>query len=132
MLRTCKNCNRTLNITKFAVAGRKPDGTFWYRYLCKPCYRDSKYIWQRKVRAWFMAYKKRQCCTQCGNADYRVIEFHHEHKHDKDFCIGDYLKRHSIERVKQELAKCIPLCANCHRIVHYEANNTSEMDKTTG
>lgn len=62
------------------------------------------------------------CCLMCGNADPRVIDFHHVEK--KISSVAE-LKTNSASRAKiaAEIAKCIQLCANCHRIHHWTENN---------
>ena len=56
-------------------------------------------------------------CQNCGyDKSYGALDFHHKNPSEKDFCItGDK----SFEILKPELDKCILLCANCHRELHY-------------
>lgn len=116
MKRECRQCKRTKEIDEFA----KADKTH-YRHLCKQCYYESKKSRRDDIKNWFIEYKKQQTCTDCGNQDFRVLEFHH--LKDKDFNLGDKSgKGYSIVRLQEELDKCIPLCANCHRIRHYNEN----------
>lgn len=58
-------------------------------------------------------------CEICGyNKCITALEFHHLNPKEKEFGIGnnDIL---SFERNKQEADKCILVCANCHREIHY-------------
>jgi hypothetical protein len=74
---------------------------------------------------WLKEYKKTLCCSACGENDPVCIDFHH---------VDRSLKKESVHRmastgtgittIKAEIAKCIPLCANCHRKLH--ANNRME------
>lgn len=54
-------------------------------------------------------------CVDCGERDPVVLEFHHvrEKKRDNVACLlrGTYEWR----TVAAEIAKCVVLCANCHR-----------------
>jgi hypothetical protein len=63
------------------------------------------------------------CCEKCGydRCD-SALEFHHLDPKEKDFGIGSYSVL-SWEKVKIELDKCIMVCANCHREIHYNENN---------
>jgi len=62
-------------------------------------------------------------CSRCGyNKDPAALEFHH-HSGDKSFTIGAAANR-GWEAVKRELAKCVLICANCHRIEHSAAYRT--------
>jgi hypothetical protein len=73
--------------------------------------------------------KKSLSCAQCGFSDYRAIEFHHPDGEEKDFAIGTMLKdNRSVAAVEREIAKCIPLCANCHRIMHYREPTLATLD----
>lgn len=47
-----------------------------------------------------------------------VYDFHHLDPNKKDFSIGKQAKK--FDSIKAELEKCILLCANCHRIRHYQ------------
>lgn len=55
-------------------------------------------------------------CKICGyDKCLAAIDFHHRDPREKDFSIS--LKM-SWEAIEAELAKCVALCANCHREVH--------------
>lgn len=72
-----------------------------------------------KIQTTFNTYKKTLACSHCGLKDYRVLDFHHER--DKEQGVGTMLKNGcSLEAIMKEVAKCIPLCSNCHRIVHWK------------
>ena len=62
-------------------------------------------------------------CSMCGQSfpDFpSVIEFHHTGKDPKADTIGSLMgESPSSKRLRTELAKCIPYCANCHRRVHH-------------
>jgi hypothetical protein len=58
-------------------------------------------------------------CAICGhNKCIQVLEFHHTDPNKKDFGISAKGYTRSWKKVKEELDKCILLCANCHREVH--------------
>jgi len=50
-----------------------------------------------------------------------VYDFHHLNPKEKEYNIS-YLYRQPQEILDQELAKCILVCANCHREIHYADN----------
>lgn len=54
-------------------------------------------------------------CTQCSEKEPAVLDFHH--LGDKDVNVSTMLAMSRI-RILAEIAKCIVLCANCHRKVH--------------
>ena len=57
-------------------------------------------------------------CVKCGyNRNWAVLEFHHSNGVDKDICISDLIHQ-AWKRIKEELDKCVLLCANCHREEH--------------
>jgi hypothetical protein len=58
-------------------------------------------------------------CAGCGRlGPNAVFEFHHRDAKTKEFGIGQDGVPRSWERIVAELAKCVMLCANCHREVH--------------
>lgn len=59
-------------------------------------------------------------CKQCGENFPACLDFHHIDPTQKLASI-DRMKKAQwpLERVREELAKCELLCANCHRKLHY-------------
>lgn len=69
-------------------------------------------------KAWILEYKKTHSC-KCGESHPACIDFHHRNPKDKKFEISDNTKGRSLKTLKEEVAKCIVLCANCHRKLHW-------------
>lgn len=63
------------------------------------------------------------CCKVCGyDQCQQALELHHKNPKEKSFDISDaiYQKIKVTDReIKIELKKCVLLCANCHRELHY-------------
>lgn len=60
-------------------------------------------------------------CTICGyNKCMASLDFHHVVSEDKKFTIGASSMRRSNKSIVEEINKCILLCSNCHRQIHYE------------
>jgi transcription elongation factor Elf1 len=75
--------------------------------------------WKMKVRKWYQDYKKTLKCEKCNETHTTCLEFHHVK--GKDGTISNMVSGgYSVDRIKKEMAKCIVLCANCHRKEHYE------------
>jgi hypothetical protein len=69
---------------------------------------------RRKIKLMAIEYKGGKCQI-CGYNNYPgALDLHHING-QKDFGIGDKGYTRSWERIKQELDKCILVCANCHR-----------------
>lgn len=57
-------------------------------------------------------------CERCGyDRCLAALEWHHRDPTAKEFALNDGATR-SLERMREEVAKCDLLCANCHREVH--------------
>jgi len=55
-------------------------------------------------------------CLICNyNKCLRALEFHHLNPKEKEFSLSD---GKSIDKMKQELQKCILTCSNCHKEIH--------------
>lgn len=52
-------------------------------------------------------------CADCGETDPLVLEF--DHLVDKKFNVGAGMRERSLQSVRDEIAKCDVVCANCHR-----------------
>lgn len=95
-----------------------------------PLYQESTEYYERKAlrhtRRKRAAIRRLICdakavpCADCGNTfPYYVMDFDHVHG-VKRFNIGRGLSSWTVEDVRQEIAKCEVVCANCHRIREHE------------
>ena len=65
--------------------------------------------------------KKGKACVRCGIADYRVLDFHHIDPSQKKINLNMAWKQNvGKQAILAEIAKCELICANCHRILHWE------------
>lgn len=59
-------------------------------------------------------------CEICGyNKCLGALDFHHLDPSKKDFTISDSNIYKNLDKLKEEIDKCILVCANCHREIHY-------------
>lgn len=73
----------------------------------------------------FIEFKRTLSCSICGNNDFRCLDFHHKDPENKENSISNIY--HSTIKFKEELEKCDVLCANCHRIHHYEKSQKYKL-----
>jgi hypothetical protein len=129
--KVCSKCGPPAQpIENFAICSRAR-GT--RQAMCRSCqshyskvhyetYR-SKYIRKARVRnaiqssinaEFLIEYLKGHPCVDCGESDIVVLEF--DHQRDKLLNISVLCRDgYSLEKLKQEIAKCEVVCANCHR-----------------
>lgn len=70
-------------------------------------------------RQFVREYKATLHCEDCGMTNPVCFDFHHPNN-NKEHSISNLVSSgHKIELIQKELAKCICLCANCHRIRHH-------------
>lgn len=112
MIKECKKHG----LVEFAI--RKDTGN----WRCRKCIVDAVTKRRRKIKILGVKYKG-GCCVRCGyNKCIDALDFHH--LKDKKFNISKDGHTRSWEKTKEELDKCILLCANCHREEHSECNSS--------
>ena len=102
----CKDCNRAYgkehyqkNKEYYAIKGKK--------------FRIETYEWYRNILS--------QCeCFECGENHPATFDWHHEFPEDKIDCISHMINGKARATIIVEMNKCIILCANCHRKLHYD------------
>ena len=78
---------------------------------------------RKRVKEELIAYKGGKC-EICGyNKCIAALDFHHINPKEKDFAISDSNIYKNIKAFKQEVDKCMLVCANCHRELHYQQDN---------
>ena len=85
---------------------------------------------RKKKRAAFQEWKATLSCTQCGFSHVAALDFHHTDAKDKDGIVSDLLRSGKFKKARAEAEKCIVLCANCHRIHHYEEKKKCKILNT--
>ncbi|MBP1985842.1 homing endonuclease associated repeat-containing protein [Halolamina salifodinae] len=74
---------------------------------------------RKERREWVAKQKSAKRCEQCGESDPDVLDFHHRDSVEKTETVSRLvIEEASEERLRQEIAKCDVLCANCHRNEH--------------
>ena len=56
------------------------------------------------------------CCRSCSNSNVAVIQWHHLDPSTKDHNI--FHGTRNEDTFWNEVLKCVPLCANCHLLIH--------------
>jgi hypothetical protein len=78
-----------------------------------------------EIMEWLRDYKSGLSCMSCGFSHPAALDFHHRDPEQKEFDISTSPQRGmGRERILKEIAKCDILCANCHRILHWEEKSS--------
>lgn len=78
--------------------------------------KHKEYI--QKNRDFINLYKSHCRCLVCSESHIRCLEFHHIDPTKKRWAVADSVTHDSLKRLKEEIRKCVVLCANCHCKVH--------------
>lgn len=126
----CKKCNKEKSITEFYADKKSSTGK---RSWCKKCDNKRKLEWNKRNSEYRKKYNRERYkkfkkqvvdylggeCAVCGIIDdVCIYDVHHLDPSKKEFNIGD--PSYSVfDKIKSELNKCILVCANCHRRIHW-------------
>jgi 5-methylcytosine-specific restriction endonuclease McrA len=112
--RLCPRCKNECDINDFYKRRGKENSSVY----CKKCTNLQTIERQHILKQDMVNYKGGKC-ENCGYDKYLgALEFHHMNPKEKDFNLSQ-LKSYKFDQViKNELDKCILLCANCHREIH--------------
>lgn len=143
-MKVCRNCNKEKEEKDFTKSKKGKNGL---DTICLECNRKIAAEWYVKnkerallrskqpnylekkredtsnrrklVKDFIINYKKDKKCYLCGFSFYPILVFHHTNSQEKEFKISRY-NSINVERLKKEIDKCILLCPNCHRELHYK------------
>lgn len=102
----------------------KKDGTYYSRNKAKEYRRVKTGRAERTSK--FYDLKKMFVCVECGESHIACLDFHHTDPSNKLFTISqNNVRDMAWEKVMSEMSKCVVLCANCHRKLHYGQKNTT-------
>ena len=78
----------------------------------------------------------KQKCSCCPESDSCCLDFHHLDPETKTIAVAEAVRYSwSVERLMEEIAKCIVVCRNCHAKIHkygLDAVKLSAPDFTLG
>jgi hypothetical protein len=87
---------------------------------------------QRAIgKARWDTYKRTLKCTKCEQNHPAALDFHHIDPSEKENLVSKLVSNGCFAAAMEEVQKCIVLCANCHRIHHYEENSAKIQSLTT-
>ena len=92
----------------------------------RQAYKDKARKHTLSYRKWWSDYKSTLFCSSCGEDHPATLDFHHT-SDDKEHTIGHMVGNElAKDRVMKEVGKCIVLCSNCHRKLHWNENSTGK------
>ena len=68
-------------------------------------------------------------CAVCGDNHPAVLDFHHINPKDKEYSVSRLVSDRSYTKAIKEIQKCIVLCANHHRIHHWDELKNKKEEK---
>lgn len=78
---------------------------------------------QHEIRAWFNQIKENLICNDCGfefKGRPECCDFHHTDPKTKLGNVGRMVNFGAGKNsIQAEIDKCLPLCVNCHRTLHF-------------
>ena len=75
---------------------------------------------RKELKAEWSVFKRTLKCAKCGFDHHAALDFHHEDPTEKEYNVNRLISNGQFKKAYAEIEKCIVLCANCHRIHHYE------------
>ena len=126
-MKICSTCHKNLPLDAFprqrknSEARRKECSKCTYQVYHKPKRQSKEELEKRKIQAakvrdrnrdFIKTFLKSQCCSDCGESDWVVLEFDHIDSKTKN--ISDLITNASIARLSDEIKNCEVVCRNCH------------------
>lgn len=127
----CSKCKKRKSEKEFSKKGK---GLQPYCKECHKTYRRAHYLQNRKhliglirkrrkaLQQWLRDWKAEHKCERCPEDHPACLDFHHKDPKSKEGNMAEiaHSRGWGIERMKKEISKCLLLCANCHRKLHWK------------
>ncbi len=122
----CLTCNKELSIDLFTKRSNRKLND--YQPHCNSCRSMLRKENAKHIKALAIQYKGGKCNDCLQVVHQAAFEFHHEDPSTKMVRSGKVKKEPThflqdtaslTDKAKQELDKCVLLCANCHRVRHF-------------
>lgn len=83
-----------------------------------------------ELRRWYVEYKSNLTCSVCEENHPATLEFHHKDPSTKIMEIGTMVSsvpKFSKEKIISEMDKCLVICSNCHKKLHWNESHTAKV-----
>lgn len=129
-MKKCSMCRQLKKLDEYSLCKRARDGR---QHWCKKCcnkkrleyyYKDPQSVrdnvkkHQKRNKEFLKQYLSEHPCVDCGYSDIRALDFDHVRGVKLSEVTTMAAGAFSLEKIKNEIAKCEVRCANCHRIRH--------------
>lgn len=84
---------------------------------------------KRAGREKWIEFKAQQVCHHCGARHPAIIDFHHIVRDGSQQSVNRMAANNRWLAIYEEVKKCIPLCSNCHRILHWDESRGRMITK---
>jgi hypothetical protein len=109
------------------MENEKPKGgtneyrAWYYKNKYKESNQERKKRFEKRNKEFIIRFRKRCKCIKCGlDNKWYLIEFHHLDPSTKYKGVTNLqYNAYSIQRIKEEIRKCVPICRNCHAEFHH-------------
>lgn len=133
-MKKCSRCKLPKDLSEFYTKKSAKDG---YQSVCKQCMiTNSKGRYQHnpqiklntklnakrdidKLRAICDKIKQNYGCSFCVENNPICLDFHHLDSTTKEGDVSIFASHKAKEKTINEINKCLVVCANCHRKIHF-------------
>lgn len=95
----------------------------------KEAYKKRAAEQKKRGRKEWDAFKATLSCVHCGEDHPATFDFHHVIRGPDNHKVHKLLGGGQYAKAKEEIKKCIVLCANCHRKLHWEEAQHKKLAK---
>ena len=118
MSKLCITCKEELGVDSFGKDRQRKDGI---AINCRPCANTKSKQFSKKAKENYRILVEELTglgCSHCGYTHITPAPFDWHHIGDKDIEVSRLSRTLDQTKLKEEIAKCIFLCKNCHAIEH--------------
>jgi hypothetical protein len=105
-------------MTAVSPQAKANKAVYMHSFNATPRIRQQRKDYRTRGREWLVEYKAARSCELCGESTPECLDFHHRDPTLKEASISSVIGRWSLQRLQSEVAKCVLVCANCHRKIH--------------
>lgn len=89
--------------------------------------REEDHMRKRDTVKWMQEYKSSKGCAFCGETHPACLTFHHREPRNGEKPVSRLAAEgYSRKRIQEEMDKCVVICENCHRKLHWNEGHPQD------